>query len=362
MTTGMEHLVQYMTQKHLDAVLVNSSEHLLSHNMRYITGFSGSEAAALITPKERHFITDGRYKLQAAQEVAGYKIHVARDKVGTLARLLLTRRLFRIAVEPARVTYELIAELKNKVKQLIVHHIEKKFLNDFRTRKAPAEIQLVRTAAGIASEACSRVVKEGLIGKTELEIAGKLEFLFRTLGADGPSFPTIVASGPRSALPHASPTTKKIRPGDLIILDYGCTIGGYNSDETVTCIAGKQPTSLQRKMHTVVRKAQLIAVESLRVGGTVSAVDSVARKFIADSGFGKHFVHALGHGVGLEVHEPPWLSSRGRGVLEQGMIMTIEPGIYIEGVGGVRLESLVAMETDGPVILSQMTKDLISVD
>ena len=362
MTTGLELILNYVKQKNLDAVLINSSEHLISPNLKYVTGFTGTEGAALISASERHFVTDGRYKLQASQQVVGYKIHTTRDKVAAIARILRARRLSRIAIEPARITHELVVKLKHKVPTLTVHYMDQRFLNRFRIRKAPAEVQLLKNAAEIASNACRSVVTENLIGKSELEIAGKLELLFRALGADGPAFPTIVASGPRGALPHAVPTTKKIQPGDLLILDYGCSLGGYNSDETVTCIAGRQPTSLQKKMHATVREAQLRAVEALRVGVKAQAVDNIARKCIADAGFGKHFVHALGHGVGLEVHEPPWLTPRGRELLEEGMIMTIEPGIYIEGVGGVRLESLVLMKADGPIVLSQMTKDLILVN
>ncbi len=362
MILGIEHLLHYVKRKHLDAVLLNSSEHLISHNLRYVTGFSGTEGAALIAPNELHFVTDGRYKIQAEQEISGYKIHVARDKIAAVARLLETRRLFEIAIEPARLTHEWVAKLKHKVPKLIVRDMDKKFLERLRITKEAAEVELVKKAAEIASEACRRVVEEGLVGKTELEIAGKLEFYFRTLGADGPSFPTIVASGPRSALPHAAPTTKQIGQGELIILDFGCTVGGYNSDETVTCIARRQPTPIQRQMHAAVREAQLSALATLRPGVKASEVDRAARSCIAEAGFGKQFVHGLGHGVGLEIHEPPWLIPRGKEVLEEGMIMTIEPGIYIEGVGGVRLESLILMGVNGPLILSQMSKDLISVD
>ncbi len=282
--------------------------------------------------------------------------------MAALARLLTTRRLFRLAIEPSRVTHELITSLTRKTPDLVLRPLDKKFLDHFRIRKTPAEVERVKKAAEIASQACRRVVEEGLAGKTELEIAGKLELLFRTLGADGPSFPTIVASGARSALPHAVPTPKEILPGDLTILDFGCTLDGYSSDETVTCVVGASPTPLQKKMHEVVLEAQRRAIEALRVGVAVRAVDEVARKCIADAGFGKHFVHGLGHGVGLEVHEPPWLNPRGKEVLEEGMIVTIEPGIYIEGVGGGATRKLIVMRTDGPVILSQMPKDLILVN
>ncbi len=362
MTHGLERLAKYIQRKRLDAVLINSSEHLVSSNLKYVTGFRGSDGAAVITPVERHLITDGRYKLQAEQEAPDFKLHITRDKTAALARLLVARGLYRLAIEPSRITHELITSLSRKVPKLVLRPLDKKFLDHFRIRKTPSEIERVKKAAEIASEACRRVVEEGLAGKTELEIAGKLELLFRILGADSPSFPTIVASGARSALPHAVPTTKVILPGDLTILDFGCTLDGYSSDETVTCVVALSPTPLQQTMHEVVREAQLRAIESLRVGVAVRAVDEVARKCIADAGFGKHFVHGLGHGVGLEVHEPPWVTPRGRDVVEEGMILTIEPGIYIDGVGGVRLESLVVMNTDGPVILSRMPKDLILVN
>ena len=187
-----------------------------------------------------------------------------------------------------------------------------------------------------------------------------LESSFRRNGGHAIAFDTIVASGPRSALPHGKASDKVIGTGELVIIDFGCRFEDYNSDETVTCVVGS-PSSEQRKIHAAVYKAHMKAIDFLKVGVRAKDVDKIARQAIDKAGYGKYFLHGLGHGLGLEVHEPPYLSPLGKGTIEEGMVFTIEPGIYLEGVGGVRLESLVFMDRDGPSILSRMPKDLLVI-
>ena len=345
----------------VDAILFSTSEIIPSTNLRYLTGFTGSDASVLVTRSERHLFTDGRYRFQARQETAGIMIHVVRHKFDALARSLKRGGVRRLGIESGRLSYEFVTTLSQKVPAVEMVPLSRRFLEGLSIRMGPEEKEKLSKAAEIASRSCRELLDSPLSGRVESMIAAELEGLFRGNGADGIAFDTIVASGERSALPHGKASDKVIQPGDLIVIDFGCRSQGYNSDETVTCVVGK-PTSDQRKIHAAVYDAHMRAVDFLRLGVPVREVDRVARKTIDDAGYGKYFMHGLGHGVGLEVHEPPYLSPLGRGRVEEGMVFTIEPGVYVESVGGVRLESLVYMGRDGPEILSRMSKNLISVD
>jgi Xaa-Pro aminopeptidase len=236
--------------------------------------------------------------------------------------------------------------------------LKREFLENLRIRKSDEERDKIKKAASIASSACREVVESGLAGKTESEVAAELELLFRRKGASGIGFDTIIASGERGALPHGIATEKVIQQGELVVMDFGCKFQGYQSDETVTCSIGS-PTSEQKKIHRAVYDAHMKALDAVKEGVKVRRLDGIARQSIEEAGYGRFFIHSLGHGLGLETHEPPYLSPKGRGVLKQGMVFTIEPGIYIEGVGGIRLESLVYLSPSGPEVLSEMPKDLI---
>jgi Xaa-Pro aminopeptidase len=360
MTIPALQLHDLVLKRRVDALLFNTSETLQSINLTYLTGFTGSEAAILITQNERHLFTDGRYKTQAKQQAPGFAIHVVRSKLDALARALEALRVRRVGIESSRVSYEFVTTLLRKNSALQVVPLKREFLENLRIRKIPEEKDKILEAATIASQACREVLNSGLVGKREVEIAAGLESLFRAKGADGIAFETIVASGERSALPHGAATEKVIKKGELIIVDFGCRLKGYNSDETVTCVSGRA-TADQRKIFEAVYSAHMNALDSLRDGVGAREVDRIARQAIDRAGLGKYFLHGLGHGVGLEIHEPPYLSPKGRGILKEGMVFTVEPGVYIEGVGGVRLESLVYLERNGPLILSGMPKKLISV-
>jgi Xaa-Pro aminopeptidase len=312
----------------------------------------------LLTRTERHIFTDGRYKTQAQQEAVGFRVHVVRNKVAALTRAIVRSGIRSIGVESSRISYEFVSQLKNRLPKLDVVQLQRHFVDGFRIRKTAEEKEKIGEAAAIASTACRKVIDGRLVGKRETEVAGELEALFRTAGAEGIAFDTIVASGERSALPHGKASERVIGPRQLVVIDFGCRFQGYNSDETVTCITGS-PSTEQAKIHRAVYDAHMKALEAARVGVRARALDVVARKSIDAAGYGKHFLHGLGHGVGMEIHEPPYLSPRGKGILEEGMVFTIEPGIYVEGIGGVRLESLVFLGSTGPELLSQMTKDLV---
>lgn len=341
----------------LDAFLFITSEVVRSPFARRVSGFSGSDASVLVTRDEAHIFTDARYALQVTEECSGFVTHIANKTLNALASFLTRKEITTVGIDSGRMTIQVLSRLQKKAPKVRFVPAKDTFLESLRIIKSPVERMLTAAAARIASEACEHVLKKGLADRQEWSIAADMEHEFRMNGAERPSFDTIVASGARSALPHGKATEKVIARGDLVVLDYGCVYEGYCSDETVTCVVGA-PTPEQRRIHEAVRDAHDAAIDALKPGVACSEVDRVARKTIEKAGYGNRFIHGLGHGVGLEVHEPPRISPLGRGTLEEGMIFTIEPGIYIEGFGGVRLESLVCMRRTGPVILSGMSKEL----
>lgn len=359
MTPRLGALQDRLRHMGLDAILFNTSESTRSLNLTYLTGFTGSDASALITRTGLHLFTDGRYKTQARLEAPDFQIHVVKAKMEALARGLASAGAKRLGVEASRVSFDFVETLLRKASDVTVVPLKRSFLETFRIRKSLEEKELIAKAAAIASQACKEVIDSGIVGKREDEIAADLENRFRRLGAEGIAFETIVASGYRSALPHGTSTEKIVERGELVIVDFGCRWKGYHSDETVTCATGA-PSSEQKKIFRAVHDAHQKTLESLTDGMEAKEADAIARRIIEKAGFGKYFLHSLGHGVGLEIHEPPVLSARSRSILTEGMVFTVEPGVYIEGVGGVRLESLVYLGRDGPEILSHMSKDLIS--
>jgi Xaa-Pro aminopeptidase len=344
----------------VDALLFSTSEAVTSVNVRHLSGFTGSEAAILITLTERHLFTDGRYKTQAAEETQGFRVHVVRNKLDSLARSMVTAGIHRLGIEASRVSHEFVTSLIRRVPELEPVPVSRNFLDDLRVHKSLEEKALIKKAAEIASSACRSVLASGISGKREVEVAAELETEFRRRGAEKVAFDTIVASGPRSALPHGQAAERVIGRSELIVVDYGCRVAGYHSDETVTAVTDT-PSAEQKRIHRAVYDAHMRALDRIKPGVHARQIDAIARHVIENAGYGKYFLHGLGHGVGLEIHEPPYLSPRGRGPLEEGMVFTVEPGIYIEGVGGVRLESLVYLDRNGPEVLSQMPKDLIAV-
>ncbi|MGC8605741.1 MAG: M24 family metallopeptidase [Desulfomonilaceae bacterium] len=345
----------------LDAALFNTSEITRSTNVTYLSGFTGSDAAVLITREQLRLFTDGRYKIQSKLECSNYQVHVTRDKIASIAKVIDRLGIGRLGIEGNRISFDFISALKRAAKKVEVVSFNARDLTALRIIKNQSELENIRTAAHIASSACKDLLASGIMGKSELEVAGRMELLFKQGGASAESFETIVASGVRSSLPHGRPTDKLIQLGDLVIIDFGCIVTSYCSDETVTCIVGNA-NSEKKKIHAVVQHAHDKAIESLKVGIKASEVDRVAREIISKAGYGKFFLHSLGHGVGLDVHEPPYLSPRSNSILDSGMVFTIEPGVYIEGFGGVRLESLVYLSSVGVEILSESPKSLISVE
>ncbi|MGO9117604.1 MAG: M24 family metallopeptidase [Desulfomonilaceae bacterium] len=359
MSSSASRIHDHFRKLGVDALLFNTSETLLSFNVRYLTGFSGSEASILFTRTGRHLFTDGRYKTQAHQQAPGFQLHVVRNKVSALVRSFAALEIGKLGIEADRVSYDFVSLLIRRLPKLKVIPIDKRYLEHLRVRKTSDEKAKIKYAAHIASSACREIVSRGISGKTEIEVAAELEMQMRKNGAEAMAFESIVASAERSALPHGQPSDRVIGKGELVIIDYGCRVDGYHSDETVTCITGK-PSAEQRNISKAVYEAHMRALDAVKIGMRAREIDAVARRSIEAAGYGNYFLHGLGHGVGLEIHEPPFLSPRGRGTLEEGMVFTIEPGVYLENLGGVRLESLVYLDRQGPEVLSEMPKDVIS--
>ena len=350
-------LLEALTAAHVDALLVTSLA-----NVRYLTGFSGSSALFLVSQREALLITDFRYQTQAAEEVgdsarvliepqslwAGLWQQLGQQPgiqvLGFESAHLLHRDFQRLMEAGARWQWRPTLDL----------------VEALRERKDADEVRLIERAANVAIRALERTLAEVRVGMTELQVAGVLERALRDEGSEGFPFPSIVASGARSALPHARATSAHVREGDLLLLDFGAEVEGYCADITRTVVVGRASEE-QREIYDVVRRANEQASHSIRAGMTGRDADAIARGYIEQRGYGDLFGHGLGHGVGLEVHEAPRLSRTADGALAEGAVVTIEPGVYRPGWGGVRIEDDVVLDAAGPRILTKFTRELIEI-
>jgi len=328
-------------------------------NRRYLTGFTGSAGTVVVGRDRAFLLVDFRYVEQAKAQAQGVEIVHFDDLHRSLAQLLSEVKARRVAFEAAHVTVAGERKLREAVPDVAWEPAEN-WVEELRAVKEPREIEAIQAAVDLADRAFSYIV-ERLRGRTEREIALDLEFFMRREGASKLAFDTIVASGPNGALPHAVPTDRVVTEGDLVTLDFGAVVDGYCSDITRTVAVGKAD-GRQREIYQLVLEAQRTGVAAVRPGRTGREVDAEAREVIARAGHGEHFGHGLGHGVGLEVHErPPVLSKLGEEVLQEGMVTSVEPGVYISGWGGVRIEDLVVVTGDGCRTLTRSPKDLIEV-
>lgn len=305
-------------------------------NIRYLCGYSGSSGVLLIGRDCSFFFTDFRYKEQAAAEIGSSATVIICYK-GILSQVLKTikkQKITKLAVENSMPLGTYLAYQKKFKGELIpVRGLVKKI----RQIKIKEEEVLLKKAFSIADGAFEKLLKYIKPGKTEIEIAARLEFLMKQAGSSMPSFDTIVASGPNSSCPHAQPTNRKFKNGEMIKIDFGAVYNGYHSDMTRTIFLGKADSKF-KKIYNIVLKAQKAAIKALKVGEKCCDIDQVARKIITDNGYGDNFGHGLGHSYGLDVHESPALASACKDIIKAGMTFTVEPGIYIPGWGGVRIE------------------------
>jgi len=345
-----------LRQRGLDSLIVTHPA-----NWFYLTGFTGESGALVVELDRTTLVTDGRFTVQAKEEARG--IRVVLQKGGlypALGEWLRQRGLRRVGFDPFQLSLGQWHALR-KAAGAKCRTIEAGGIPEgLRTRKDAQELAQMRKAAALVGEVFESVLGLVCPGVRESELAAELEYQMRRHGASGPSFETIVASGKRSALPHARPTAKKLRKNELVVLDLGVILGHYCSDMTRTVYLGRAPRRI-REWYEAVREAQAAGVAAVEAGITCGEVDSAARKVLKTAGLEEHCVHSTGHGLGLEVHEEPRVA-RGQQVrLQAGNVITIEPGVYVEGVGGLRIEDDVAVRATGNEVLTRVKRDLIEI-
>ncbi|MBA3496833.1 MAG: aminopeptidase P family protein [Gemmatimonadales bacterium] len=336
---------------------------LVAHlpNIRYLTGFSGSAGLLLMRPDTTTLLTDFRYALQAPDEVGEVAVveidrHSVWDRLG---RLLSADPVGVLGVEAQTLTLRDAERVAGLTRGRVVPTTD--LVEHLRASKSPDEVASIRSAAALAEGALADTLPGVGVGQSELEVAAALESRLRMRGSEWHPFPTIVASGPRAALPHARTSARTIQAGDWLLLDFGARVDGYCADLTRTVVVGARADERQRTIYELVRTAQGRALEHLRAGMTGREGDALARSVIAARGFADAFGHSLGHGLGLEVHEAPRLAPTAEAPLPLHAVVTVEPGIYLPGWGGVRLEDDVHLGPDGPVVLSDGRTELVEL-
>lgn len=352
-----EKLSKLLTEKNLDAVLVSDG-----YNMRYLSGFTGATGYLLVTKNSKTLFTDSRYTVAATAQAPDYtvvEVDAARDYCKFINEVLRAEGIVALGFEANQVRFATYLNLKERLvaKELVPLGSE---LADLRRIKTAEEIALHRQAEHIGDIAFEEILKELKPGVTELEVAAKLEYIMKMNGADKLSFDSIIASGVNSSKPHAEPGHKKIELGDFVTMDFGCVYNGYCSDMTRTVVVGKA-NEKQKEIYNTVLKAQLAVLAMLKPGLKGKEYDKVARDIIYSAGYEGYFGHGLGHGVGLEIHENPRFSMIEEEIVEAGMIMTVEPGIYIPDFGGVRIEDMVVLTANGYENLTNSRKELIEL-
>jgi Xaa-Pro aminopeptidase len=350
-------LTDLLAAAELDALLVTGLV-----NVRYLTGYTGSNGLALVGPELRRFITDFRYAEQAADEVdpSFDRVQAPVDLLEGLADSLPGGAL-KLGFEAAHTSVRQHAFLREQLPERVELDATADLVESLRAVKDAAEIAAVRAATVLADASFEQLLERGLVGRSEREVAIALEHDMMVRGALRPSFDAVVAAGPHGALPHAEPRDVEIRQGDLVVIDWGTELDGYCSDCTRTIAAG-EPGGEAREIYELVLEAQLAGLDAVRADRPTAEVDGAARAIIAAAGHGDEFGHGLGHGVGLEVHEAPYLRRRSDEVLAVGNVVTVEPGIYLSGRLGVRIEDLVAVTEGDCEILTSVPKQLIVSD
>lgn len=312
----------------------------------------------LLTGRETHFFTDPRYSLEASRQLT-CRVHVSKGPlIAAAAALVKRKRLKKIGFETAWMSHEDFAKLKDALPLGAQLHPIGPVLEEQRMVKSPGEIALIRRSVQVNSEAYARTLKRVRTGVREQDIAAELDFQMRMLGAEKTAFETIVAAGERSALPHARPSAHRLEQNELLLIDMGATLDGYTSDMTRVAYAGTPPKRVGA-MYRAVLEAQLAAIDAVRPGITAGKVDVVVRGVLKQHKFDRQFTHSTGHGLGLEIHEPPRLGRKDRTRLKAGMTITIEPGVYVEGLGGIRIEDTVLVTENGCEVLTPTPKEFV---
>ncbi len=339
----------------VDALLVTSLT-----STRYLTGFTGSHGAVLVTRDADvdRLGTDFRYVTQVESECPGIEVVVDRNAAAALTAYAVSLGVTRLGIEAEHLSVAARDALAAAHPSLelapVVGAVER-----LRTVKDDEELAALAEACRISDAALAALLPEIRVGRTEREIARRLEALMLDHGAEAISFPSIVAAGPNSAIPHHAPTDRPVETGDLLKIDFGALHDGYHADETRTFVVGRAPAAWQAELHALVAEAQRAGRDALAVGATYAEVDDAARAVISDAGHAERFGHGLGHGVGLDIHEAPFLGATADGILGDRTPVTVEPGVYLPGRGGVRIEDTLVVRTGGPVSLTQTTRELL---
>ncbi len=356
MEKRVNRLRELLNEHQVDGILITSES-----NRRYITGFTGSAGYVLVTKKEAIFITDFRYIDQAKKQAPIFEIVKQQGSIVEVVREQLSKAgVHKLGFEQDFVTFSQFKNFEKTFTDVTLVPLSQ-VIEKLRLIKDEEEITLVKKATDIADQAFNYILNVLKPGKKEVEIALELECKMRELGAQGASFDTIVASGYRSALPHGVASEKIIELGDLVTIDFGAIYKGYVSDMTRTVMVGK-PNDKQKEIYNIVLEAQLKGVENVKAGMSGIEADALTRDIISSYGYGDNFGHSTGHGIGLDVHEGPGLSPKSEVILKTGMIVTVEPGIYITDFGGVRIEDDVLITESGNEILTKTKKNLIIID
>jgi Xaa-Pro aminopeptidase len=351
---GAPQIQAILGEKALEGILFFSPE-----NIRYITGFSGSEGYLLTEKYENLLLVDSRYITQAHEETKDCRVILIDKGIKSVAAQISALGLRRVGFEAQRISVALFEQLQENLQETEMVPIKDE-LERLRSLKAGDEITFIEQAIQVAEEAWEKVLAMVKPGTREDELALELEYCMKKGGAEGIAFDIIVAAGPRAALPHAQPSERSIAEGDFVLFDFGARYRGYCSDESCTVIAGRA-TDEQRRIYSIVKDAHDRAIEQVKPGVRLAEIDAAARNHINQSGHGEHFGHGTGHGVGLAVHEWPAVGKGSQDVAEVGMVFTIEPGIYIPGWGGVRIEDMLLITPDGCKVLTAIPKDLMIV-
>ena len=349
-------LLAEIASRKMDCLLVTHPA-----NWFYLTGFSGESGALIVARDRTTLVTDGRFTVQAAQETRGVKIELQQGGLfAAVGSFLKTRGLTRAGYDANQLTVQQLKNLRKSLGRKWRGVEAAGLVERLRMRKDPQELGVMRKTAILAGGVLEGVLKLIRPGVRETEIAAEIEYQMKRHGASGPSFETIVASGARGALPHARPTAKKLRKNELVVLDLGAILGHYCSDMTRTVHLGRASKRVQAWYRSV-QTAQQAAVAAVKAGVTCGEVDAAAREVLKKNGLSRYFVHSTGHGLGLEVHEDPRIARDQAIRLEAGNVITIEPGIYMEGVGGIRIEDDVVVRQGSAEVLTRVTRDLIEL-
>lgn len=350
-----QRLVETFAEHKIDLFFVTSPP-----NIRYLSGFTGSNAILLVDRERTILLTDPRYTIQAAAECDCPSQTLKRPLSDGTIKIVERWKPRRVGFEKSRISYAAHAAVAEKLPNTARLVPVDFAIEILRAVKDDAEVAAIRKSVAVNSRAFSEAMRRFRAGMLESELAAEIDYRQRRLGASGPAFETIVAAGERTALPHARPETVAIGTDRLLLVDMGATVDGYASDMTRTMAVGKVTDELKR-MYAAVLEAQLAAIDAVRPGITAGEVDGVARRVLNDHGLGREFVHSTGHGLGLEIHESPRLGKKDKTKLAAGMTITIEPGVYRQGTGGIRIEDTVLVTAHGCEVLTPTPKDYLSI-